>query len=547
MNTRWTHALVTGGLLLVLTWLFVESQDQDREARQATQEALRVFMLHDAELSRDVLMARAGLLPNYDALMQDRQRLMLDLQAVSDSASGVSPATANVLQRPLETLTADVKAQLADVEHFKSDNALARNSLMYLTHSVAILDADAEMQKLRSVESAHLQHALLRFVETLDTNAGREIRGELDRLSAANSRSSLPILIAHGRLIVDVMPRVDAMLHRIIGAPTLQHAQAMEAALHARGSEVEATAQQNRYLLYGASLLLLVYLLWLFALNRAANTARKQLEERTRQQELQLIQASRMGALGLLVSSVAHEINTPLQSILTDAKELEANWRAAINALDEHAALHAPFSLRGLQYSEIRQFIVEQTRNIHSGSLHIHRLVDNLLNYARPKVQAAPAEYQINEPVLGAVNLLKHLITKKTSHFRLTLAKGLPSVMGYSREIEQVVINLIVNALEALPDNSHEVAVTTQFDVTQRQVLVIVQDQGKGIAPEHLERIFEPFFSTKFDSGGTGLGLAISSSIVQEQGGTLTFTSTVGVGTRAVLALPVKQQTEPPT
>jgi polar amino acid transport system substrate-binding protein len=95
-----------------------------------------------------------------------------------------------------------------------------------------------------------------------------------------------------------------------------------------------------------------------------------------------------------------------------------------------------------------------------------------------------------------------------------------------------------------LPDKSHVVVVSTAFDSAQQQVLLIVQDEGKGIAPEHISRICEPFFTTRQNCGGTGLGLAISAALIHAHGGQLSYVSEPGVGTRATVALPCSDNIE---
>jgi signal transduction histidine kinase len=100
------------------------------------------------------------------------------------------------------------------------------------------------------------------------------------------------------------------------------------------------------------------------------------------------------------------------------------------------------------------------------------------------------------------------------------------------------VVNLVTNALEALPDRRCGVTVATAFDAIKRQVVIEVRDEGVGITPEHLGRLCDPFFTTKQASGGTGLGLAITSSLVRLHGGRLTFASEPGKGTRALVTFP---------
>ena len=145
---------------------------------------------------------------------------------------------------------------------------------------------------------------------------------------------------------------------------------------------------------------------------------------------------------------------------------------------------------------------------------------------------------QVNDAVQRALRLLAHLIQQRTDHVHVDLAQCLPSVRGDAQHVEQIVVNLLTNALEALPDRRRGVTVTTARDTAQRCVLLEVRDEGVGIPPEHLARLCDAFFTTKHESGGTGLGLAITASLVRVHGGGLTFASELGKGTCARVTLP---------
>jgi polar amino acid transport system substrate-binding protein len=104
--------------------------------------------------------------------------------------------------------------------------------------------------------------------------------------------------------------------------------------------------------------------------------------------------------------------------------------------------------------------------------------------------------------------------------------------------MEQIIVTLVMNSLEALPGRDHAVEITTAFNVEPRAVLFEVRDEGAGIPKEHLSHVGEPFLTTKEASGGTGLGLAITSSLVRSHNGTIKFSSEPGKGTRAIVMLP---------
>jgi polar amino acid transport system substrate-binding protein len=144
----------------------------------------------------------------------------------------------------------------------------------------------------------------------------------------------------------------------------------------------------------------------------------------------------------------------------------------------------------------------------------------------------------VNQVVRGALKLLANPIAKATRHFEVEYREDLPEALGSVRRLEQVVINLVLNALQALPDPECGVSVSTRFEPTGRWLVIEVADAGRGIAPDALDHIRDPFYTTRRESGGTGLGLAVSSRIVEEHRGRLEFESEVGVGTTVRLSVP---------
>src|SRR5262249_29153047 len=175
---------------------------------------------------------------------------------------------------------------------------------------------------------------------------------------------------------------------------------------------------------------------------------------------------------------------------------------------------------------------------VHDGARRIGRIVGDLKDFARPP-SCTRSPFLLNEAVQRALRLLAHVIHTRTHRFEVTLASDLPVVEGDAQQVEQIVVNLVLNALEALPDREQGVRVSTAFDPIERTVVLEVRDEGVGIPVEHLARMCDPFFTTKRETGGTGLGLAITSSLVRNHGGRLTFTSEPGKGTRAIVTIPL--------
>ena len=557
----WKRLLVVAGLLLLLTFLLLSSRNPDAGLRERMYEALHAFEVHDAELNRDVLLARAGLLPHYDSLSEAMDGLhdaLADLESWNKTAS-------EELDDAIGGHVADLSQAVRDketlLEYFKGDNALLRNSLTYFLHTGHILSTQTAAND-RAVASAigTLSNAMLRFVRTPQRAVSGEIRRALNHMTSGPLfRRDLHTLALHGHLIVDVLPAVDDLLRQLLAAPTTPQVRTLREASLAYYSRLEARAQVHRILLYLVAVVLLAYLVYLFNRLRAnardlagANTSlrhemdeRTRLEEKAREQELQLIQANKMTALGTLVAGVAHEINNPNNLTMMNARAVAEAWGDAQSILEDYHRENGEFLIGGLPYAEMRETVPDLIRDMHAGAQRIERIVDNLKNFARPRQQAVQATLQVNDAVQRAVNLLRHRMGR-TLDFRVDLSDGLPALQGDVQQIEQVVVNLVTNALEALPEEGGRVTVATRYNQVDHRVEIEVRDSGVGIPQENVDRLCDPFFTTKQERGGTGLGLAITYTLVRDHGGNLAFESAPSEGTRARVTLPCPAEAAAP-
>jgi signal transduction histidine kinase len=266
-------------------------------------------------------------------------------------------------------------------------------------------------------------------------------------------------------------------------------------------------------------------------------TNRIRLEEQALEIQARLIQANRMTSLGTMVSSVAHEINNPNNFLLMNAGIIKQAWDDIAPVIEEHFQSKGDFAVAQSMWSEARTFLPEAIEGLHQGALRISDIVGNLKAYGRDDRFKQESVADVNAVVQLSASILSHLISSSTRRFRLELVEGLPLARGSARQLEQVVINLIQNALLALPDPGHGVSVGTGVDPESGHVLIRVSDEGSGIQPEIAARIMEPFFTTRLERGGTGLGLAISSTIVKEHGGSIEFCTEPGKGTTFTVRL----------
>jgi polar amino acid transport system substrate-binding protein len=258
-----------------------------------------------------------------------------------------------------------------------------------------------------------------------------------------------------------------------------------------------------------------------------------------------LIQADKMASLGILVAGVAHEINNPNGLILLNMPILREVYQDTEEVLEERFAKQGDFTLGGLPYSRMRDEVPHLLEEMQEGANRIKRIVEELKDFARQDNSAAVDTVDFNAVVKAAVRLVDSSLRSSTNRFEAQYAASLPLILGNAQRIEQVVVNLLLNACQALPDMEHGIFLSTFSDPAAEIVVMTLVDEGTGIAPEHIARLTDPFFTTKRESGGTGLGLSVSATIVKEHSGVLTFESTPGSGTTVTLTLPTSTRTTP--
>lgn len=271
-------------------------------------------------------------------------------------------------------------------------------------------------------------------------------------------------------------------------------------------------------------------------------TLQSQVDKRTqevREHQQQLIQADKMASLGILVSGVAHEINNPTGSLLLNLPLLNDTWRDSAPILEKHYEQHGDFMLAGLQYSRLRDELPMVLDEMTGGATRIKRIVEDLKDFARQENRDDGRLVDLNEVVATAIRLVDPSIRKSTHHFIAHYDRSVPLVHANEQRIEQVVINLILNACQALTSFGQKIEVATAYDKHNKKALVKVSDEGCGIDPDSLPRLTDPFFTTKREHGGTGLGLSVSAGIAKAYGGELLFQSALDVGTEVTLELPV--------
>jgi len=252
-----------------------------------------------------------------------------------------------------------------------------------------------------------------------------------------------------------------------------------------------------------------------------------------------LIQTNRMTSLGLLVSSMAHEINNPNGSIRLAGQFLTRAWKDTLPILEGVAREEGTFSLGGLPFDKAKEEISSSGETIIRNTDRIERVIHDLRAYSLGERNEFRADVNINQVVNGALAIIRAHGRQGDMTVTADLATDLPMVTGNHHQLEQVIINLLLNAIQAMSGKSGNITITTSVSTLSNSVLIRVQDEGDGIPPEYRDQLFEPFFSTRIDKGGSGLGLYISNFIISEHKGSLDITSEQGKGTTVTVQVPV--------
>ncbi|MGL4369178.1 MAG: ATP-binding protein, partial [Spirochaetota bacterium] len=272
--------------------------------------------------------------------------------------------------------------------------------------------------------------------------------------------------------------------------------------------------------------------------NVTDTTEKMKAEEREKIMKEQINQADRMISLGLLVSGVAHEINNPAQYILSNLQFLMDSWRSVLPILDEYYREQGDFLVCGLPFSSERNAVESRFVKILSGAGRISLIVDELKSFARKDNGLDRELCDINTIVALSADLLKGMINGTTDYFTVRHGKNIPRINVNSRKIQQVIVNLLINALQSLPSKAAAVDISTAA-TPDGFVAVSIIDQGKGLSEDELKNISIPFYTTKRNQGGTGLGLFVSKNIIQSYGGNIDFISETGKGTQATVRIPI--------
>ncbi len=254
--------------------------------------------------------------------------------------------------------------------------------------------------------------------------------------------------------------------------------------------------------------------------------------------EMQLLQTDKLASLGQLVSGVAHEINNPNTFIRGNVSIIQEAMEDILPILDQYHQKEKNLKIARLNYDVFKSNVLVLLEDMAQGTNRIKTIVDGLRKFAKRDDGVLIDDADLNEIIQSCLRLVSNQIGRKAK-VKLSLDEHLPKIKGNSQRLEQVVVNILINASQAIDKKMGSLLIATSFLEKEREILLKIADDGKGIDEKTIKQIFDPFFTTKRHQGGTGLGLSIAYGIIKEHRGRIEVDSKLGSGTTFSIFIPV--------
>jgi len=257
-----------------------------------------------------------------------------------------------------------------------------------------------------------------------------------------------------------------------------------------------------------------------------------QIHAKAKVMKKELIQNEKLASLGLLVSTTAHEIKNLNNCVTFNLPVLREYLKALIPIIDDHAENHQDLELFGVTYPEFRKDIFNLVNNIETASIRINEIISDLMEFVKNGYKGELCWVDLNEVVEKGIAVCRSQISKRVKSFDVNISENLPRVYTDPKALEQVLVNLLINALHASDKEKSWLKLSVRYekDIWRNDLIIEVSDNGCGMDIATREKIFDPFFTTKASGNGTGLGLFISKKLVEALDARIEVESATGKG-----------------
>ena len=251
-------------------------------------------------------------------------------------------------------------------------------------------------------------------------------------------------------------------------------------------------------------------------------------------------QTNNMESLGTLVAGMAHEINNPINLIIFNMPLFKKIWVDFLPVFKEIAKKEPNRKYGGLKYDFLDNHLIQLISDVNMAASRVANIVTDLKKFARQSYIVDKKSVQINNAVTDAIRMAHSSISNFQVEVKQNLSNSLPSIQGDPGHIEQAVLNILLNAIQAIDYENKQgiINISTGVQDKDGRVYIKISDNGKGVSPSIADKIFNPFVTDRQLEGGTGLGLSVTHSFVHAHGGEIAFESEPGEGTVFTICFP---------
>ena len=574
--SRLRSATLICALLLLLTGLFQRTQVHNVNQHYQIIEQLRALERSHLSIKAGVLESRFSLFHNYDAITANSSALNEHISALERAFSHL-PAPQPALQAKLAEVAAQATTRELQVEDFKSENAILKNSTTYFPAAMEATFSQLSAQPSSQLNSRENSSELISSLENLSQlilmycldNAltdPSEIRQMMAQIASPPLTDNV---FRHAQAILRLQEEVNQFVSLLSNESLGDAINELTLAYEDYHRRLTQDKNNYRFLLFIVAVMLVAcssYLAWTKQNNRilkavnhqlsdAVNEKTKALKEaltQLKRSQANLIQSEKLSSLGQLSAGIAHEINNPI-SFIHGNIAANASYSQDCLALIELYEQHYPDPAEEIQdFAEsielefLKQDWQSLLNSMKAGTQRVKKIVDSLRNFSRLD-ESQYKSVSLHEGLDSSLLLLNHRLAASSTAPAIDVIKqygDLPLVLCHASAINQVFLNLLSNAIDALRKDSlvsqaPTITLTThaEFD----HVVVKIMDNGAGISKVNQKKIFDPFFTTKPVGQGTGLGLTMSyQTVVDSHHGSMSVSSTPGESTTFQIKLPLK-------